>query len=239
MKSLIKIALLVAALVAASIIWPIHEWMQDLIIWVRASGAWGVVIFALVYILSVVLLIPGSILTLGAGFVYGPFWGTLLVSPVSVAAASIAFWLARGRLRPWVKQKVESNKHFDVVDQAVGQQGFKIVMLLRLSPVFPFTFLNYALGLTGVKARSYILASFIGMLPGTFLYTYLGSLVTSVSELASAPSQGASQAQAIFLWGGFAVTLVVTAYVTYLARCALKEVVPDVDPNSPTVGEVK
>lgn len=237
MKSLVKIALLVAALVAASIFWPIHEWMQELIIWVRASGLWGVVIFALVYILAVVLLVPGSILTLGAGFVYGPFWGTLLVSPVSVAAATIAFMLARGRLRPWVKQKVESNKHFDVVDKAVGQQGFKIVMLLRLSPVFPFTFLNYALGLTGVKARSYVLASFIGMLPATFLYTYLGSLVTSVSELASAPEQGASQAQTIFLWGGFAVTVLVTAYVTYLARRALKDVVPEVDQDTPEAGE--
>ncbi len=226
MKGILKIALIVAALISVSIFWPVHEWMQTLITWVKASGAWGVAAFAVIYIAAIVMFIPGSILTLGAGFVYGPFWGTLLVSPVSVIGATIAFSLARGRLRPWVMKKVGNNERFSVVDKAVGEQGFKIVMLLRLSPVFPFTFLNYALGLTGVKASSYILASFIGMLPATFLYTYLGSLVTSVTELANAPAQGAEDAQSIFIWVGFAVTVMVTAYVTYLARRALRDAVP-------------
>lgn len=226
MNGIFKIALVIAALVSVSIFWPVHEWMQALIIWIKASGAWGVAAFAAIYIVATVMLIPGSILTLGAGFVYGPLWGTLLVSPVSVIAAFVAFSLARGRLRPWVMKKVGGNTNFTVVDKAVGDQGFKIVMLLRLSPLFPFTFLNYALGLTGVKARSYVLASFIGMLPATFLYTYLGSLVTSVTELANAPKQGAEDAQSVFMWVGFAVTVVVTAYVTTLARRALREAVP-------------
>lgn len=226
MKGIFRIVLLVAALILVSLFFPVHEGMQALVSWVKASGIWGVAIFAAVYIIAVVMLIPGSLLTLGAGFVYGPFWGTLLVSPVSVIGATIAFSLARGRLRPWVMKKFGSNARFSVVDKAVGDQGFRIVMLLRLSPVFPFTFLNYALGLTGVKGRSYVLASFIGMLPATFLYTYLGSLVTSVTELASAPAQGAADAQSIFVWGGFAVTVMVTAYVTYLARRALRDAVP-------------
>ncbi|MCK5424840.1 MAG: TVP38/TMEM64 family protein [Emcibacter sp.] len=226
MNGIFKIAIIVAALIAASIFWPVHEWMQALIVWVKASGPWGVAAFAVIYIAAVVLFLPGSILTLGAGFVYGPFWGTLLVSPVSVTAAFVAFSLARGRLRPWVMNKVGHNERFSLVDKAVGDQGFKIVMLLRLSPLFPFSFLNYALGLTGVKARSYVLASFIGMLPATFLYTYLGSLVTSVTELANAPKQGAEDAQSIFMWVGFAVTVVVTAYVTTLARRALRDAVP-------------
>lgn len=227
MKGILKIALIIAILVGASIIWPVHEWMQALIVWVKASGAWGVVIFGVIYIIAVVMLIPGSLLTLGAGFIYGPFWGTLLVSPVSVMGAFLAFSLARGRMRPWVMKKIGSNPRFSMVDKAVGEQGFKIVMLLRLSPVFPFTFLNYALGLTGVTGRSYVLASFIGMLPATFLYTYLGSLVTSVTELASAPKQGAEDAQSLFLWGGFAVTVAVTAYVTMLARRALRDTISD------------
>lgn len=226
MKGIFKIALIVAALISVSIFWPVHEWMQAVIVWVKDSGAWGVAVFAVIYIIATVLFLPGSILTLGAGFVYGPFWGTLLISPVSVLAAFIAFSLARGRLRPWVMKKVGSNERFSLVDKAVGEQGFKIVMLLRLSPVFPFNFLNYALGLTGVKGRSYVLASFIGMLPATFLYTYLGSLVTSVTELANAPKQGAEDAQSIFIWVGFAVTVMVTAYVTYLARRALRDAVP-------------
>jgi len=220
-KVLLKIILLVVVLVSVSIFWPVHEWMQALIGWVRDSGTWGVLVYAVVYIVAILLLIPGSLLTLGAGFVYGPLWGTLLVSPVSVTGAYIAFCLARGRLRPWVAAKVRDNPRFDAVDQAVGAQGFKIVTLLRLSPVFPFTLLNYALGLTGVTAGKYVLASFIGMLPATFLYTYLGSLVPQLSELAAAPDKGAAAAQNIFLWGGFGMTVIVTLYVTRLARRAL------------------
>ncbi|PCI33063.1 MAG: hypothetical protein COB54_04785 [Alphaproteobacteria bacterium] len=227
MNGILKIALIVAVLIAVSIFYPVHEIMQGLIAWVKASGAWGVLAFAVIYIAAVVMFLPGSILTLGAGFVYGPLWGTLLVSPVSVLGAFIAFSLARGRLRPWVMRKVGSNRQFAVVDKAVGDQGFKIVMLLRLSPLFPFSFLNYALGLTRVNGRSYVLASFIGMLPATFLYTYLGSLVTSVTELANAPKQGAEDAQSIFMWIGFLVTVVVTAYVTTLARRALRDAVSD------------
>lgn len=227
MKGILKILVIVAILVGVSIFWPVHEWMQALIVWVKASGAWGVGAFALFYILSAILFLPGSILTLGAGFVYGPYWGTLLVSPVSVLAAFIAFRLARGRLRPWVMSKVGGNKSFAAVDHAVGDQGFKIVTLLRLSPLFPYSFLNYALGLTGVKARSYILASFLGMLPATFLYTYLGSLVTNVTELAAAPKHGAEDAQGIFVWIGFGVTVLVTAYVTYIARRALRQAISE------------
>ncbi len=226
MKGILKIAVIVAGLIGISIFYPVHEWMQALIVWVKASGMWGVVAFAVIYVITTVMLIPASILTLGAGFIYGPLWGTLLVSPSSVLAAFVAFSLARGRLRPWVQTKVAGNERFAVIDKAVGEQGFKIVMLLRLSPLFPFTFLNYALGLTGVKARSYVLASFIGMLPATFLYTYLGSLVTKVTELANAKSQGAEDAQNILVWVGFAVTVAVTVYVTTLARRALREAVP-------------
>lgn len=229
MKSLLKIGLIIALLIAGSLLWPVHEWMQAVITFVKASGTWGVVIFAVIYIVATVMLIPASLLTLGAGFIYGPFWGTLLVSPISVMAAFIAYCLARSRLRPWIQSKVQGAAKFGAVDNAVGEKGFKIVLLLRLSPLFPFTILNYALGLTQVKMRSYVLASFIGMLPATFLYTYLGSLVISVSELAGAPDQGAAEAQSIFMWVGFAVTVIVTIYVTRLARKALKEVVGESD----------
>jgi len=224
MKAIILIALIIAALVGAGFIWPVSDWMQDLILWVKSGGLWGVVIYAVIYIVAIVLLIPGSLLTLGAGFIYGPFWGTLLVSPASVIGAFIAFSLARGRLRPWVTGRLAGKARFRTIDKAVGEQGFKIVTLLRLSPVFPFTLLNYALGLTGVTARSYVLASFLGMLPATFLYTYLGSLVPTVSGLGHSPK---SDAQTIFMWVGFGVTLVVTAYVTRLARRALQTTIAE------------
>lgn len=232
MKRVVQIFLIIVFLVTVSFLWPVHTWILDVITWVRSAGVWGILMFAALYIAATVMLIPGSILTLGAGFVYGPLWGTLLVSPVSVVGAFIAFSLARGRLRPWIEDKVQGNTHFEVIDKVVGDKGFKIVALLRLSPVFPFAFLNYALGLTGVRVRSYVLATFLGMLPATFLYTFLGSLVPSVSELATGPQQGAAQAQHIFLWVGFAATLIVTGYITGLARRALREAVPEAEDSS-------
>lgn len=232
MKRVVQIFLIIVFLVTVSVLWPVNTWILDVITWVRSAGVWGILMFAALYIAATVMLIPGSILTLGAGFVYGPLWGTLLVSPVSVVGAFIAFSLARGRLRPWIEDKVQGNTHFEVIDKVVGDKGFKIVALLRLSPVFPFAFLNYALGLTGVRVRSYVLATFLGMLPATFLYTFLGSLVPSVSELATGPQQGAAQAQHIFLWVGFAATLIVTGYITGLARRALREAVPEAEDSS-------
>ena len=181
------VALLAAGLVAALVLLPVHEWMVVFISWVRESGIYGALLFGVVYAGATVAFLPGSLLTLGAGFVYGPIWGLALVSPASVVGATAAFFLARGRLRPWVQTKVEGNERFAAVDRAVGREGFKIVTLLRLSPMFPYTLLNYSLGLTGVRPRSYILASFIGMLPGTFLYVYLGSLVPNLAELRAAP----------------------------------------------------
>ncbi|MBW2258469.1 MAG: TVP38/TMEM64 family protein [Deltaproteobacteria bacterium] len=166
-------ALILVGLVAAMTLLPAGEWLLAVVAWVQGAGALGVVVFGVVYVLGVVAFAPGSVLTLGAGFVWGPVWGTMLVSPVSVLGATLAFLLGRTVLRSRVQEWVAGNARFAAVDEAVGRQGFTIVGLLRLSPVFPFVLLNYALGLTGVKTRHYVLASFLGMLPGTFLFTCL------------------------------------------------------------------
>lgn len=233
---ILKAVVVIGVLVGISVLLPVSEWLLIAITFVRDSGWVGVVAFFALYILATVFLIPGSILTLGAGFIYGPFIGTLIVSPASVLGATAAFLLARGRLRPWVQEKVEGNAKFNAVDGAVGNQGFKIVGLLRLSPVFPFVFLNYALGLTSIKPARYVLASFLGMLPGTFLYTYLGSLVPSVTELAAGAPEGAELTRTIFLWVGFAVTLIVTVFITKVARRALADAVPSVVENTEESG---
>jgi uncharacterized membrane protein YdjX (TVP38/TMEM64 family) len=107
------------------------------------------------------------------------------------------------------------------VDAAVAGQGFKVVLLLRLSPLFPFNLLNYALGLTRVRPRDYMLASLLGMLPGTVLYVYLGSLVTSVAQLTRGQRPEAGLSGQLLFWGGLAATVLVTVYVTRLARRAL------------------
>jgi uncharacterized membrane protein YdjX (TVP38/TMEM64 family) len=146
--------------------------------------------------------------------------GTLLVSPVSVTAATIAFLLGRTVARGWIAERVQRDPRFAAVDAAIEREGLKIVLLLRLSPVIPFNVLNYALGLTRVRLRDYVLGSFVGMLPGTFLYVYLGSLVTTAASLGSGGASAGTAQHAIY-WGGLAATVLVTLFVTRLARRAL------------------
>lgn len=210
-----------ALLLAAAAFWlPLVEWAGWLVDWMRGAGATGAIAFAVVYVVAAVLMVPGSVLTAGAGLAYGPWWGIALVSPVSVLAATVAFMLGRTAARGWIARRTEADPRFRAVDAAIGRHGFRIVTLLRLSPVFPFNVLNYALGLTGVRLRDYVLGSFIGMLPGTFLYIYLGSLVGDVAALTSGASTASAARQALSVVG-LAATIVVTVYITRVARQAL------------------
>lgn len=230
---------IVAGLVAAVLTLPIDEWLLGLVGWIRAAGAGGVAVYAAVYVAATLLLLPGSVLTAGAGFAYGPLWGTLLASPVSVLAATLAFVLGRTVARGWVARRMSGAPRFAAVDEAIGQSGLKIVLLLRLSPLFPFSLLNYGLGLTRVRLRDYVLGSFLGMLPGTALYVYLGSLVTSASELVSGRSSGGGAGQTLY-WAGLVATLAVTMIVARIARRALHRAIatpgaqPGAAPHHPT-----
>lgn len=210
----------IAVLAFAAFRLPLATSVAALVAWIQAAGAAGVAVFAVAYIAATVGMLPGSALTLGAGFVYGPVWGTLLVSPVSVAAATAAFLIARSGGRSWVSERLGRLPRFDAVDRAVGHEGLKIVLLLRLSPIFPFTVLNYALGLTRVRLRDYVLASWVGMLPGTVLYVYLGSLVTSATEISSGRAGTAGPAGWVY-WLGLLATVAVVIVVTRTARTAL------------------
>ena len=212
---------LAGAAIAAVVLLPVGVWMRQLVEWTRGAGAIGVATFAGAYVLATILLLPASILTLGAGLAYGPVPGTLLVSPVSVVAATLAFLLGRTSARQWIAERVGRDARFAAIDAAIGREGFKIVLLLRLSPVFPFSILNYALGLTRVRLRDYVLASFIGMLPGTFMYVYLGSLVTTAASLGSDTVPVSAGQQAIY-WAGLVATVLATVFVTRLARRSLR-----------------
>lgn len=215
---------IIAIVIEIAVAVPMSAQLTRLIDWTQHAGVWGVVAYAAAYVTAAVLLIPGSLLTAGAGVAYGAVRGTLLVSPVSVAAATIAFLLGRTVARDWIANKMKADPRFAAIDAAVGQQGLKIVLLLRLSPVFPFNILNYALGLTRVSLRDFVLGSFLGMLPGTFLYVYLGSLVTSVTSLSSAAPPSA--AQWALRGAGLAATIAITIVISRIARRALNEQLP-------------
>ena len=219
-KTRIRFALAIAALAAlivAGHMLPIERWVEWLIAKVHGTGPWGVAAFVAAYVIAPLLLIQGSLLTLGAGFLYGRFWGTVLVSPASVLAASIAFLLGRTALRRRVERRIASDPRLRAIDAAVGGKGFRVVLLLRLSPVVPFSLLNYALGATRVGFWRYLVASFLGMLPGTFLYVSLGAAATSVAQLRG------TRAGLVPLAVGLAATVAVVVVLTVIARRALRD----------------
>ncbi len=204
-----------------------RERLPEFLTWVQGLGWRGPLLIGLLYVGATVLMIPGSLLTLGVGFLYGPWKGTLLVSPASVAGATLAFFLGRTLLRESVERRIQDSRRLQALDRALAEGGLRIVFLTRLSPVFPFVLLNYAFGLTRVSARAYLLGSFLGMLPGTFLYVYLGSTLEDLSELASGAAPE-TEGLLWWKWAGLAATLAVTVLVTRMARRALREAAPEV-----------
>lgn len=196
--------------------------LRSLLEWISSLGAIGPVVFIASYIVACVLFIPGSIMTIGAGIVFGVVRGSIYVSIGATAGATLAFLIGRYLARDWVAAKLAGNSTFREIDAAVGREGWKIVGLTRLSPVFPFNLLNYSYGLTRVSLRDYVIASSIGMLPGAVMYCYIGSLVGDLTRLGSA-----RMARPAGFWAlnavGLAATVGVALYAARIARAALHQ----------------
>jgi len=210
------------------ILWllPLNAYLRDILHWTEGLGVWGPIVIALTYVLASVLLLPGTILTMGAGFLLGVFTGTVTALVGSILGAVSAFLIGRTIARDWIAKKFAENRRFLALDRAVAAQGFKVVLLTRLSPVFPFNVLNYAFGLTRIPFWPYIVASSIGVIPGTIMYVYLGGAARSFAEIIAGEVEGARLQQSFF-WGGLILTVAVVFYITRIARKALKENVPE------------
>ncbi|WP_198805211.1 TVP38/TMEM64 family protein [Leptolyngbya sp. BL0902] len=199
-------------------------WLQNYLVealqWIDGLGWTGVLAFVGLYALATVAFVPGSALTLGAGAVFGLVKGTLAVLVGATLGAILAFLVGRYLARGWVSRRLEGRDNFAAIDQAVAASGFKIVLLTRLSPAFPFNLLNYAFGLTGVSLRDYALGS-VGMVPGTLLYVYIGSLVGDLAQIGTAPAPVNPGLQWAARLVGLGATLAVTVYITRIARQAL------------------
>ena len=204
------------ALVIAARFFHAQDLLRRVLDWIGQFGPWGAIIFIATYIVATVLFIPGSVLTLGAGAVFGVVWGSIYASISATLGATCAFLVSRYLARAAVARKIEGNERFAAIDRAVASEGWKIVGLTRLSPVFPFTLLNYAFGLTKVSLRDYFFASWLGMMPGTVMYVYLGSLAR-----AGAGGQQRTPAQWALYGVGLLATIVVTVFITRIARSAL------------------
>src|SRR5271155_1574466 len=228
-----KILLIVIAVIA--ILYGAHRigagpWLSNALDWIRGLGALAPVAFIAIYIVACVLFVPGSILTIGAGVVFGVVRGSIYVSIAATLGATSAFLIGRYLARDWVAAKLEANPRFRAIDEAVAREGWKIVGLTRLSPVFPFNLLNYAFGLTRVSLRDYFFASWAGMLPGTVMYVYIGSLAGDLARAGGANGVATSGQWALNLVG-FAATVAVAVYVARIGAQALREKTAD-DPTS-------
>jgi uncharacterized membrane protein YdjX (TVP38/TMEM64 family) len=203
--------------------------------WVPTLGAWAPLVFILGYAVATVAFIPGSLLTLAAGAIFGLLRGTLYALLGATLGAAGAFLVARYLARGAIERKLAGNARFAAIDRAVGKEGLKIVALLRLSPVFPFNLLNYALGLTGVPFLHYLAAS-IAMLPGTLLYVYYGKAAGSLAAIAGGAGGAKTErgtAYWITLGIGLAATVVVTTFVTRLAGKALRQQIGEAPADAP------
>ncbi|MEA2067923.1 MAG: TVP38/TMEM64 family protein [Verrucomicrobiota bacterium] len=226
MKNLkwIKPLLILAAVVAVLVLggkYLVQQRLSDVLAWIEGLGAAGMGVYAGLYVFACVFFIPGSLLTLGAGAIYGVVVGSLLVSVSSVLGASAAFLVGRYVARNWIAKKIEGNARFSAIDNAVADEGWKIVGLTRLSPIFSFNLLNYAYGLTRVTFREYVLASWIGMLPGTVMYVYLGSLAGDLASLGAETEHATTPGEWALYGVGLVATIGVTVYVTKIAKEAL------------------
>ena len=210
--------LAVVGIAAASRLLPVAEWTRQLEAWISGMGAAGYLVFYAIYVVAALLFVPGAALTIAAGFLFGVVRGSLMVSAAATTSAALAFLIARHLARKAVEARARKDRRFTAIDKAIGERGWKIVALLRLSPAVPFSLSNYFYGLTAIRFWPYVLTSWLAMLPGTVLYVYLGA-----AGKAAAGGGQRSGAENAYLVIGLAATLAVTVYLTKVARSALRK----------------
>jgi uncharacterized membrane protein YdjX (TVP38/TMEM64 family) len=218
-KQVVKIVaalLVIAAIVVAFRILPVGDWLRSFQTYVRGLGALGYVVYIIVYAICVVAFVPASILTLGAGAIFGFVGGTIVVVIGATIGATLAFLLARTVMRRRVEGMTAKNAKFRALDRAIAGEGTKIVFLVRIAVVFPFTYINYAFGLTAIPLWRYVVATFFGILPATAAFVFAGSAATS-----AATTSTGSITKIVYIAGGV-VAIIVSVLIGKIATKAIK-----------------
>jgi uncharacterized membrane protein YdjX (TVP38/TMEM64 family) len=209
------------AVLALAVAWrllPVGAWLGALEERLSGMGIRGALIYAAVWILASLLFVPGSILTLGAGYLFGLAGGLAVVWLSAIVAATLGFGIARYVARNRVERLARSSRRFGAIDEAVGENDWKLVSLLRLSPLVPFSLSNYLYGLSAVRFGPYLAATAIASLPGLFFYAYLGAAGKSLSERGSLGPW-----EWTLLGVGIATTVATTVVVTRVAKRELRK----------------
>src|SRR5678815_668363 len=197
---------------------PVADWIAQVQQKVMHLGAWSAVWYPLLYACCNVLLLPGGVLSIGGGFFFGLWWGFLIVLVGNVVGAAISFYISRWIGHRWLRPRLMRNATLEALEPAVAREGWKIILLSQLHPLFPTSLLNYLYGLTRIRFRTCMLWVAIGQAPGLFLYAYLGTL----GQLGLNLVRGKSHPRAIeyLIWGGGLATAIIV--LALLGRIALR-----------------
>jgi uncharacterized membrane protein YdjX (TVP38/TMEM64 family) len=210
------VLLAVAGLIVLFRVLPVNLWMKQFQLYVQGLGAAGYVLYVLAYIVCCVFFIPAIALTLGAGAIYGFALGSVIVIIGGTLGATAAFLLARTIFRKKVEAMTAGNAKFRALDRAIAKEGAKIVFLIRLAPIFPFTWVNYAFGLTGISTLRYVVATFFGIIPVTLAFVWASAAATA------AATGSASTLKTTINVVGVIVAIAVTTWVARIATQAIK-----------------
>lgn len=217
------LVLLAAMFALAGHYFPVADWIAQVQQKVMHLGAWSAVWYPILYACCNVLLLPGGLLSVGGGFFFGLWWGFLIVLVGNVTGAAIAFFLSRLIGRRWLRRKLLRNPTLGALEPAVEREGWKIILLSQLHPLFPTSLLNYLYGLTTIRFRTCILWVAIGQAPGLFLYAYVGTL----GQLGLNLLRGKSHPRVIEYWvwgGGFLLSVVILVLLGRISLRLLQEV---------------
>ncbi|KAL8151583.1 hypothetical protein V2J09_021391 [Rumex salicifolius] len=199
------------------------QYLKDFLIWVKEDlGPWGPLALAVAYIPLTVLAVPASVLTLGGGYLFGLPVGFIADSIGATLGATAAFIIGRTIGRSYVKSKLKNYPKFQAVDIAIKKSGFKIIFLLRLVPLLPFNMLNYLLSVTPVNIGSYILATWLGMMPITFAFVYVGTTLKDLSDVTHGWNE-VSTTRLIFVAFGLVMSAVLVVLITKVAKASLEK----------------
>lgn len=215
-KKIVVALLVVAAVIVLFRVLPVAIWLGNFQTYVRGLGALGYLVYIVVYALCVVAFVPASILTLGAGAIFGFAGGTIVVVIGATIGATLAFLLARTVMRKRIEAMTASNAKFRALDRAIAAEGMKIVFLVRLAVVFPFTYINYAFGLTAIPLWRYVVATLFGIIPATAAFVFASSAATR-----AATTSTSSITKIVYIAGGI-IAIFVSVLIGRIATKAIR-----------------
>lgn len=218
-----------AAMVIAVWTLPLDVWLDAAAGWIAEHPRLGRALFLAGFVLGTALMVPGSVLTMSGGYLFGLTGGVPLVSLGTALGGTLSYLIGRTVAREWVKEKVAGDRRIAALDQAIAQRGFVVVMLSRLSLLIPFNVLNYAYGLTRIRVVPYFFATWIGMIPAVVLYVYLGSVAKNVDQLVGGDVETGMAGKTLFVVGLLAIVAVTWIIHRTATRALRREMGEDLE----------